>query len=192
MYFEPGPELHRLIDLLSLPPTYVYLAYAAVHHTLAYYLTDLRSRSSLTYRQYLTINLTRLKTQAQRGWCVNYLDPDADRRIPSHFDDQVDVATFTVPPTTVPRSSVLTIARDVVDDRQVTSFMLKRKLPDLHFESQDDMDGRLKSPAKPGERVIFFIVGGGYAHGHPLSPHTAFSLSLITGARVFCTSNSAT
>lgn len=44
----------------------------------------------------------------------------------------------------------------------------------------------LDRAASPGERVIFFIVGGGYMVGHPLRLHTAWSLAKMTSARVFC------
>ncbi|ALO69791.1 hypothetical protein CNN00155 [Cryptococcus deneoformans JEC21] len=52
------------------------------------------------------------------------------------------------------------------------------------------VDGKqdLTRDAAPGERMIYFIVGGGYMGRHPLRIHTPWPLAKISKARVFSVS----
>jgi acetyl esterase/lipase len=180
MYLQPGPRVHLLLDALAFLPTHlVVLPLTAALHAVRYWLAPSARLPRLGWWRYIVLNVQRVRAQCIRGICVNYADPNAARRIPSKYDGVCDVAALTVPPADVPRLDVLAI--DAVKERVVAP----AAVPGFWVAAK----GRnLDAPAKPDERVIYFIVGGGYAHGHPLDPHTAFSFALLTGARVFCTS----
>ncbi|BEJ00056.1 hypothetical protein CcaverHIS631_0410980 [Cutaneotrichosporon cavernicola] len=180
VYFQPGPRLHLLLDALAFVPVHLFILPAtALYHGIRYWLAPSARRfPHLTWWRYIVLNLQRARNQYMRGLCVNYPDPNAHVRIPSKYDDVCDVATVTLPPITedVPRLEVLdsdATMKGIVHPTPVTGFWIaaKRKAGDLTAQ------------AKPDERVIYFIVGGGYANGHPLDPHTAFSFAQLTGAR---------
>lgn len=185
VYFQPGPRIHFLLDALAFLPIHLFvLPLTAAYHGVRYLLTPSARRfTRFTWWRYVVLNVQRVRAQCMRGLCANYLDPNAHRRIASKYDDVCDVEQVTVDPIgeDVPRVEVLdsdVVRRGVVRPAEATGFWISPKA--------EGRERALDAPAKPDERVIYFIVGGGYAHGHPLDPHTAFSLALLTGARVYC------
>lgn len=140
-YFQPGPRLHALLDILAFIPTHtLVLPLTALFHGLRYWLVPRARRfPRLTWWRYVVLNVLRVRNQCIRGLCVNYPDPDADRRIPSKYDGECDVAVVRVPPMRdeVPRVDVLdarVVREGVVRPVEVAGFWIRAK---RHHEDED-------------------------------------------------------
>ncbi|RSH91989.1 hypothetical protein EHS25_009360 [Saitozyma podzolica] len=164
--------LHRPLDLLALPLLYlVILPFTAAYHILLSLLYGIPHEWEL--RHYLYLNLRRVGSQYGSYRRLPPVDPEEDV-LPARAEmylPKCEYMRVTCPPMSkeVPRVGVLQTARAVVQDK-------------------DD----LLAPAEDGERIIYFIVGGGYIGGHPygstppgvnyrksLSASSAFPGSLI-------------
>lgn len=133
-YFQPGPRLHLLVDILAFIPTHaLVLPLTALYHATRYWLVRRARRfPRLGWWRYVVLNVLRVRTQCIRGLCVNYPDPDAERLIPSKYDGECDVEVVRVPPIReeVPRIEVLSskvVKQGTVKGNEVPGFWIRKK-----------------------------------------------------------------
>jgi hypothetical protein len=122
--------LHRPLDLLALPLLYlVILPFTAAYHILLSLLYGIPHEWDL--RHYLYLNLRRVGSQYGSYRRLPPVDPEEDV-LPARAEmylPKCEYMRVTCPPMSkeVPRVGVLQTARAVVQDKDVTGFMIRRR-----------------------------------------------------------------
>lgn len=195
MYARLPNWLHRLVDLLGRPfVNLIVLPSTFLYHTARYILCPYPRNLGGTHASYWTYiknNLDRVHSGWTKGNWVNYPDADAGKILPSKYAKLCDIEKVLVPAASAPRVGVAAVG--IVPSVSVPGFMLRKKK--LFGEKvgynwiapagADQQPSGLFERAKRGEKILYYIVGGGYAGGHPLDSHLAWSLAQITNERVF-------
>ncbi|WVQ82452.1 hypothetical protein IAT38_004581 [Cryptococcus sp. DSM 104549] len=178
---ELPPLAHTAIDTLIAPFAYlVALPLTVTYHSLRFAATE-PLFPGWTLVHYLAINWRRTYRGLLSWRRVPLRDPE-ESRIPASSAKYLGtcaVKQVECPPLVEDSNapSVLKVRRDVVLASPVPGFWVERKSRE---------PSSLDRHASKGERLIFFIVGGGYGGGHPLTIHTPWSLAELSDARVFC------
>ncbi|OWZ28685.1 hypothetical protein C349_06579 [Cryptococcus neoformans var. grubii Br795] len=187
-FLELPPLPHRLLDVLIYPiAQFLILPLTTVYHTLRYVILG-PPFPGWTLSHYLAINRRRVFYGLYTWRRVALFDPEeaempreakkylvSDANGDGRCDaEKVECVPYKEDEFTPP---VLRVARDSIVQKAVPGFWIEAR----------GVDGKqdLTRDAAPGERVIYFIVGGGYMGGHPLRIHTPWSLAKISKARVF-------
>ena len=198
-YLEVSFQTQTILDTILLPFVYlVVLLLVVPFHAIRYVLNPPRM-PGWTFSHYMTINILRSKQQLYMYRRLPARDPEETIIPPfaAKYRRACDVVKVVCPGLRedVPRVDVLSKRRDLVTTRPVPCFMVHRleaepqvdPIRPYHSPAQADFhDEDLTRKAEPEERIIYFIVGGGYVAGHPLRVHTPWSLAQITGTRVLC------
>ncbi|AFR98471.1 hypothetical protein C343_06451 [Cryptococcus neoformans C23] len=158
LFLELSPTLNKLLDLFTFP--------------IAHFI--------VSYRIYIAINRRRILANSY-SWhrvAARDLKENTLPKTSIKYTEDCDLKKIGCPPFVEPEYSpeVLEKTRGITIRETVPSFWIQKR------GGKPELD----RAASPGERVIFFIVGGGYMVGHPLRLHTAWSLAKMTNARVFC------
>jgi acetyl esterase/lipase len=115
--------------------------------------------------------------------CVTRLDPEAAvvPKLAIKFHSYLAEAgePRIIPPLKddVPRLDCIKAVGDKVKAVPIPAFMVAPK---------GTASEKIWAKAKPGEKAIFYIVGGGYQTGHPLMFYVTWELANQSGLRVFC------
>lgn len=177
-----SPVTYRVTDLLI---TCVWITiYLPLNCIILYrWLAQRPEWPEWTWGRYSMINRSRVRSTMQfwrrlppRDPCEQSLPQDRYQWYARRFQCTIDQIECPPLPPAFPRLGPLAIARERVDDRTRTLFIVTA-IASIVDANQS---------ALSNERGILYIVGGGYIGGHPLSIHTPYSLANITGARVFC------
>jgi hypothetical protein len=166
-----------MLRLLTIGPIIASIPIVAVYHIGTY----IYWRPKRGLARHLGVNVFRYLGAAIRLGCVAIRDPE-EASIPKlakyhrHLADAGEPRTIPPIKDDVPRLPVLESAGDKIKAAPFPGFMLAPK-----GTPQDDIWAR----ATPGEKGIFYIVGGGYEVGHPLQFFCPWDLVNETGLRLF-------
>lgn len=177
---EPPTPVFRLMQVVAVPPIVcVGLPTILVYNSLSYFYY--RPRHGFI-RHLVTNTLRKLQTLLTLG-CVTRRDPD-EWKVPklalfwSHLAEIGEVRT--VPPMSadiplLPHVKVIT-GRGIVKPEPRPAFMIAPK-----GTPQNQIWGK----AQPGEKAIFYIIGGGYQMGQPVQWFVTWELATRLGLRIF-------
>ncbi|WWD17607.1 hypothetical protein CI109_102048 [Kwoniella shandongensis] len=180
-YLELPRPVHTALDILLPPIIRVFvLPPTTIYHTLRYLLYE-PPFPGCTFRHYIAINRRRV-FYGWLGWArlpagdVEYdiIPPSSEKYLKTCRVTRVECSPYEEDEYS---PWVLRQGREEVTTRAVPGFWIERI-----GETDEDLD----RPARPEERLVFFIIGGGYVGGHPLRIHTAWSIAELTDVRVFC------
>jgi len=177
--FEPPTWLFRLLQVIAIPPIIASIPAVVGINVLSYFYY----RPPYGMRRHIVANLVSTLSSALTLGCVPRRDPE-EKVVPKlaikYHSYLAEVGEpRMVPPLKddVPRLDCIKAVGDKVKPESVPCFMLAPKSTPKE---------RIWAKAKPGERVVFYIVGGGYVMGHPLLFYVPWELSNHSGLRVFC------
>ncbi|KAL1409371.1 hypothetical protein Q8F55_003353 [Vanrija albida] len=179
--YEPRPLLRSILRLLAWPPMLLLGIPLNVAYNSVLYLFK---RPSHGLRRFVVSGIARYLTGSLNLGAVYTPDKDASTVTPAVlklYGARADASARTIPPIadSVPRLPILQIAGDRVRPAPVTAFMLAPKTP------AGASAKHIWREAAQGEKIIYYVVGGGYQTGHPLQWSLAWDWCKDSGLRVF-------
>lgn len=153
--FEPSNATFNLMRLVAYPPLFLVGIPLNVVYNLGSYLWY---RPPYGLRRHLIASLARFMGNCLSLGCVYRVDKD-HAKIPAgpakRFGNLAEVGMRMIPPLSddVPRLPIIKVAGEKVKPVPVPGFMLAPK---------GTPKDQLWAKAQPGEKVVLFIVGGGY------------------------------
>jgi hypothetical protein len=169
-----------LLRLLTIGPTLLSLPFAALYNSATYFLY----RPKRGFGRHLGVNVFRYLGTVVRMGLVAAPDHEAwdiPKLAQKHFLGNAEVGEVrAIPPIRddVPRLPVLSSGGDAIaPPEDIPGFMLAPK---------GTPKEEVWAKAKPGEKGIFYLIGGGYEVGHPLKFFCIWEIVRDTGLRSFC------
>lgn len=183
-FLNLSPRPYMLSDLCITCAWFT--IYVPLHFLLLFrWVTQRPEWPEWTFSTYLMVNRCRIRNTMKfwrrlppKDFCEETLPTGPFQWFARRYQCSINQIECPPLPSTFPRVGPLETARQVVDDRSRVMFIVTA-------------NGKIwpSEAALPDERVILYIVGGGYIGGHPLAIHTPYSLANATGARIFCKRN---
>lgn len=179
---EPPTPVFRLMQLAAVPPIMcVGLPTMLAFNSLSYF----HYRPKHGFLRHLVTNTIRMLQTLLTLGCVTRRDPE-EWKIPKlarfhrHLAEIGEVRT--VPPMSadiplLPHVKVIT-DRGAVKPEPRPAFMIAPK---------GTPQEKIWAKAKPGEKAIFYIIGGGYQMGQPVQWFVTWELATRLGLRIFRT-----
>lgn len=179
--YEPRPLVRSILRLVCWPPMFLLgIPFNLAYNSILY----LFKRPNFSYKRFVFSGLARYLTGSLGLGAVYAPDPDHAKVTPAMlklYGDRADASVKTIPPIadSVPRLPIVQIAGNKVRPEPVTAFMVAPKT------EAGTTAKHIWREAGKDEKIIYYVVGGGYQTGHPLQWSLAWDWCKESKLRVF-------